>query len=267
MALVSKAFPTFSTLFLTRHVSWRERGEKMISLKNWKTEALAGLTTFFTMSYIIFVNPSILATEGTGMSYSGVLFATVLLSFSMTLLMGLYGKLPYAVAPGMGINAFFTYNLVLGKRIPWPVALGMVFWAGVIFLAISLTPLRESLARALPKNLRSASAVGIGLFLTFIGLKNMDIIVSDPVTFVKLGQLNFMSFAGLASILVIIFFYQKKKAYAFLMGIFFVTLIGLIFGNVTMPAQWFSAPDVSSTLFKLDIMGALKLAFVPAIYI
>src|SRR5262245_30000545 len=101
-----------------------------------KTEVIAGLTTFFTMSYIVFVNPSILATEGTGLAFSGVLTATVLVCFLMTLLMGLYADLPFAVAPGMGINAYFTFSLILGRKIPWPAALGMVFWAGVLFLVI-----------------------------------------------------------------------------------------------------------------------------------
>lgn len=99
-----------------------------------RTEVIAGITTFITMAYIIVVNPAILSTEGTGMPFSGVLTATVLLAFSMTLMMGLYAKLPYAVAPGMGINAFFTFTVILGKQVPWPVALGLVFWAGVLFV-------------------------------------------------------------------------------------------------------------------------------------
>ena len=128
-----------------------------------RTEAIAGLTTFLTMSYIVVVNPSILSTSGTGMPFSGVLTATVVLSFAMTLLMGLYAKLPFAVAPGMGVNAFFTFTLILGQHIPWPIALGMVFWSGVLFLLVSVTPLRESIAKAVPQNLRAASAVGIGM--------------------------------------------------------------------------------------------------------
>lgn len=107
----------------------------------------------FTMANIVIVNPAILS-SGTGMSFSGVLTATVLLSFLMCLLMGLYAKLPFAVAPGMGINAFFTFSLILGQKIPWPTALGMVFWAGVFFIIISVTPLRESIARAIPMQLR-----------------------------------------------------------------------------------------------------------------
>src|SRR6478736_9162385 len=116
-----------------------------------RTEAIAGITTFFTMAYIVVVNPTILSTPGTGMAFSGVLTATVLVCFVMTLLMGVYAKLPFAVAPGMGINAFFTYTIILGKGVPWPTALGIIFWAGVFFLLISITPIRESIARAIPR--------------------------------------------------------------------------------------------------------------------
>src|SRR5882724_9349180 len=146
-----------------------------------RTEAIAGITTFFTMSYIVVVNPSILSTPGTGMAFSGVLTATVLVCFLMTLLMGLYAKLPFAVAPGMGINAFFTFTIILGQKVPWQVALGIIFWAGVLFLLVSVTPVRETIARAIPKELRIATAAGIGIFLTFIGLKNAGFIVGDPV--------------------------------------------------------------------------------------
>src|SRR4051812_20893728 len=136
-----------------------------------RTEAIAGITTFFTMAYIVVVNPSILSAPGTGMAFSGVLTATVLVCFLLTMMMGLYAKLPYAVAPGMGINAFFAFTLILGQKIPWPVALGMIFWAGVLFIVISVTPVRVAIAQAIPQNQRVAAAAGIGMFLTFIGLK------------------------------------------------------------------------------------------------
>src|SRR5438128_10474620 len=139
---------------------------------NLKTEAIAGITTFFTMAYIVVVNPQILSADGkTGMAFSGVLTATVLVCFTMTLLMGVYAKLPFAVAPGMGINAFFTYTIILGKGVPWPTALGIIFWAGVFFLMISVTPVRESIAKASPADIRSAVDSGVGSFPTFMGLK------------------------------------------------------------------------------------------------
>src|SRR5215208_4835314 len=141
-----------------------------------RTELVAGVTTFFTMAYIVVVNPSILSTEGTGMPFSGVLTATVVLCFVMTLLMGLYARLPFAVAPGMGLNAFFTFTIILTQRVWWQTALGIIFWAGVLFLLISVTPIRETIAKAIPAELRIATATGIGIFITFIGLKNAGFI-------------------------------------------------------------------------------------------
>src|SRR3712207_3346713 len=119
-----------------------------------RTEILAGITTFFTMVYIVVVNPSILSTPGTGMPFSGVMTATVALTVLMTLFMGFYAKLPFAVAPGMGINAFFTYTIVIRNQVPWSVALGIVFWSGVIFLLCSITPIRAQIAQSIPANLR-----------------------------------------------------------------------------------------------------------------
>src|SRR5436189_5165573 len=113
-------------------------------------DVIGGVTTFFTMAYIVVVNPAILSTRGTGMPFSGVLTATVLIASSMTLLMGLYARLPFAVAPGMGLNAFFAFTIVLQAKVPWQVALGIVFWSGVLFLLISATPLREMVALAIP---------------------------------------------------------------------------------------------------------------------
>jgi AGZA family xanthine/uracil permease-like MFS transporter len=156
----------------------------------WSTEVTAGVTTFLTMSYIIVVNPSILSTPGVGLPFSGVLTATVLLSAAMTIAMGLFARLPYAVAPGMGLNAFFTYHVVLGRQVPAPVALGLVTWAGLAFLLVSVTPLRAAIARAVPRTLRLGAAVGIGLFLAFIGLRQGGLIEADPVILVRAAPLG-----------------------------------------------------------------------------
>jgi len=194
-----------------------------------KTEAVAGLTTFFTMSYIVVVNPSILATEGTGMAFSGVLTATVLVCFSMTLLMGLYAKLPFAVAPGMGLNAFFTFTVILVEGVWWQTALGIVFWAGVLFLVISVTPIRETIARAIPSELRIGTAAGIGVFLTFKGLKNAGFIAPDPITYVKLGSLDLRALLAILSTGISVWLLTRKNPLAFLAGIFFGTLVGWVF--------------------------------------
>src|SRR5882762_2437255 len=200
-----------------------------------RTEAIACITTFFTMSYIVVVNPSILSTAGTGMSFSGVLTATVLLCFVMTLFMGLYAKLPFAVAPGMGINAFFTFTIILTQKVWWQVALGIIFWAGVLFLIISVTPVRETIAKAIPRELRIGTAAGIGLFLTFIGLKNAGFVSSDPVTFVRLGTLGKPALLTILGVAITVFLMVRKSAFAFLAGIFVITLVAWAGGLVQAP--------------------------------
>jgi AGZA family xanthine/uracil permease-like MFS transporter len=217
------------------------------------------------MAYIVVVNPLILSTEGTGMPAGGVLTATVLVCFTMTLLMGLYARLPFAVAPGMGINAFFAYTIILTQGVPWPVALGIVFWAGVLFLVVSVTPLRESIARAIPKNLRTATAAGIGVFLTFIGLQNAGLVAAHPVTLVRLGDLDHRALLMLLGLAVIALLVKWRSPFAYLAGIFVVTLAAWALGKVQTPQRFFSAPDFSSVFLKLDILGALRLSLLPAI--
>ena len=229
-----------------------------------RTEAIAGITTFFTMAYIVVVNPAILSTPGTGIAFSGALTATVLICFAMTLLMGVYAKLPFAVAPGMGINAFFTFTIILTQKVWWQTALGIIFWAGVLFLLISVTPIRETIAKAIPSELRIGTAAGIGIFLTFIGLKNAGLITSDPVTFVKLGKLDETTLISMIGLVVIVFLSTRGSALAYLAGIFFITVVAVLRGYVTPPPQLFSAPDFHTVFLKLDIFGALKLSLLPA---
>src|SRR3954449_3611756 len=181
-----------------------------------RTEAIAGITTFFTMAYIVVVNPSILSTPGTGMAFSGALTATVLVASSMTLLMGLYARLPFAVAPGMGLNAFFAFTIVLQNKVPWQTALGIVFWAGVLFLIVSATPLREHIALAIPVSLRKAAAAGIGLLLTFIGLRNAGLVVADPATLVRMGALDHRAVFLVLGILIAAVLMRRNNPLAFL---------------------------------------------------
>jgi adenine/guanine/hypoxanthine permease len=231
----------------------------------WRTEILAGVTTFFTMAYIVIVNPSILSTEGTGMPFSGVLTATVMVAAVMTLLMGLVANLPFGVAPGMGLNAFFTYTIVLQGGVPWPVALGIVFWAGVLFLLVSATPLREAIALAIPSSLRRATAAGIGLLLTFIGLQNAGFVAANPATLVGVGAIDHRALLTLVGLIVIVWLARRRNPFAYLAGIFVVTAIAWIGGWVSPPASWVSAPDFSSVFLELDIWGALQIALLPAI--
>src|SRR5437867_4139883 len=235
------------------------------SKTSMRTEAIAGITTFFTMAYIVVVNPSILSTPGTGRAFSGVLTATVLVCFVMTLLMGVYAKLPFAVAPGMGLNAFFTFTIILTQKVWWQVALGIVFWAGVLFLLISITPIRETIAKAIPSELRIGTAAGIGIFLTFIGLKNAGFIASDPVTFVKLGILDQKTLLTIVGLVITVILMIRRSVFSFFAVIFVVTLIAWATGMIKAPENLFSAPDFRTVFLKLDIFGALKLSLLPAI--
>ncbi len=217
------------------------------------------------MAYIVVVNPAILSTPGTGIAFSGALTATVLLCFTMTLLMGLYAKLPFAVAPGMGINAFFTFTIILTQGVWWQTALGIVFWAGVLFLLISVTPIRETIAKAIPSELRIGTAAGIGIFLTFIGFKNAGIITGDPVTLVKLGKLDETTVIAIIGMGLMVFLMIRGSSLAYLAGMFVITVLGLLRGHVTAPPTLFSSPDFHTVFLKLDILGALKLSLLPAI--
>ncbi len=227
-------------------------------------EILAGVTTFLTMSYIVVVNPTVLSTTGTGMPFGGALTATVLVCFSMTLLMGLYAKLPFGVAPGMGLNAFFAYTLVLNRQIPWPVALGIVFWAGVLFLVVSVTPLRERIAMAIPRTLREATAAGIGLLLAFIGLQNAGFVAPNPATMVGVGAIDHRGLLALMGLLVCVWLSRHNNPFAYLASILLVTLATWVGGWVSPPSAWVSLPDFSSAFLKLDVWGALQWSLVPA---
>jgi AGZA family xanthine/uracil permease-like MFS transporter len=228
-------------------------------------DIIGGVTTFVTMSYIVVVNPSILSTPGTGMPFTGAMTATVLIAFSMTLLMGLYARLPFAVAPGMGLNAFFAVTIVLQQHVPWQTALGMVFWAGVLFLLLSATPLRETIAMAIPSSLRLAAAAGIGLLLTLIGLRNVGLIEADTATLLRLGALDHRAAFLLAGVLVAVMLQRRNNPLAYLTSIVLVTAGAWILGYAMPPERIVSAPDFSSAFLKLDIGGALQLALLPAI--
>ena len=228
-----------------------------------RSDVIGGVTTFVTMAYIVIVNPAILATPGTGMPFGGVLTATVLVASVMTLVMGLYARLPFAVAPGMGLNAFFAFTVVLQNKVPWPVALGIVFWAGVIFLALSITPLREMVALAIPPSLRAATAAGIGLLLTFIGLRSAGVIAADPSTLVRLGTLDHRAGFLLLGVLVAAALMRRHHPLAFLAAIGMVTALAWMLGYERVPERMVSPPDFNSAFLALDVRGALQLSLLP----
>lgn len=232
--------------------------------RRYTSDIVGGITTFFTMSYIVIVNPAILTSPGTGMPFSGVMTATVLIASTMTLLMGLYARLPFAVAPGMGLNAFFAFTLIIQNQVPWPVALGIVFWAGILFLVVSVTPAREHVALAIPASLRSAAAGGIGLLLTFLGLRNAGVVVADPATLVRMGALDHRAALLVTGILIAAVLTHRRSPLAFLASIGVVTGLAWGLGYEKMPQSFFSQPDFSSTLLALDVRGALQLSLLPA---
>ncbi len=229
------------------------------------TEMIAGITTFLTMAYIIFVNADILSK--TGMDKSALMMVTCLVSGLITIATGLLTRSPIAMAPGMGLNAFFAYTLVLGQKVPWPVALGIVFISGFIFLLLTLAGLRQKIVEAIPLQLLSAIAVGIGVFIAFIGLKNLGLVVDNPATLVSAGPLKQEVLIGLAGLLVMIGLEIKKKRASLLIGIFFATVLSILFGGTSLPDTFVSFHlDMSPVFGKIDIMGALKLSFIAPIF-
>ena len=238
-----------------------------LSLSNhdFKTEIIAGLTTFLAMSYIIFVNPQILSSAG--MNKSALIAATCLASGIGTLLVGLFSNTPIAMAPGMGLNAFFAYSLVLGEKIPWETALGIVFLSGLLFLLLTLAGVRAKLVEAIPKSLVFAISVGIGIFITFIGLVNLGLVVKNDVTLVGMGKFTPTVLIGLTGLLVMVLLEFKKVKGSLLIGVLSSTLLAWIFGKIGFPSRVLAVNvDLSPIAFKLDILGGLKWGFFGAIF-
>jgi len=222
-----------------------------------RTEILAGVTTFLTMAYIIFVNPAILSTAG--MDKQALIIVTCLVSGVMTIVTGLFGHAPIAMAPGMGLNAFLSYTLVLGGKITWQAALGVVFLSGLLCWLLTLLGLRKRLVEAIPVSLVSAIAVGIGLFITFIGLQDLGLIVKNEETLVSAGPLTWTVAMGLCGLLLMAFLAIKKVKGALLIGMLFSTVLAVAAGFVQRPAQLVSLDfDITPVAFQLDILGALK---------
>jgi AGZA family xanthine/uracil permease-like MFS transporter len=230
-----------------------------------RIECIAGLTTFLTMAYIIFVNPEILSQAG--MNKEALIAVTCLVTAVSTIATGLFANAPIAMAPGMGLNAFFAFTLVIGRHVSWQTALGVVFLSGLFFLILTLVGLRKKLVEAIPQPLISAIAVGIGLFITFIGLQNLGLIKSDPVTFVSGAALNRTILIGLAGLLVMIYLEMKRIPGALLLGILCSTVLAVLFGQVQPPRQVVSTQFHLSELFlKMDVIGALKWSLFSSIF-
>lgn len=230
-----------------------------------RTEILAGITTFLTMAYIIFVNPNILADAG--MDRGAVFVATCLAAAVGCFIMGIYARLPVALAPGMGLNAFFTYGVVLGMGYTWQTALGAVFLSGCIFVFLSLFKIREWVITAIPNSLKQGIVAGIGAFLAFIALKSSGIIVANEATFVSLGDLQQFSpmMAALGFFLIIGLVYRNIPG-AVTIGILAVSVIAVITGNVAFEGVMSMPPAIAPTFLQLDIVGAFDVGMISVIF-
>ena len=231
-----------------------------------RTEIVAGLTTFLTLAYIIFVNPDILS--ATGMDKNAVFVATCLAAAIGTAIMGLYANYPIALAPGMGLNAYFAFTIVLGLGYSWQVALGAVFCSGVLFFILSVLPVREWIINSIPRSQKMAIAAGIGLFLGIIALNNAGIVVAHPVTLVTVGDLTQWTviLAVLGFFVMIALDYHKIPG-AIIIGIIAVTVVGWLAGfSPAPPAVITAPPSLAPTFFQLDIVGAIEVGFLTIVF-
>lgn len=230
-----------------------------------KREVLAGCTTFLTMAYITFVNPAILS--DTGMDFGAVFVATCVAAAFGTLVMGLYANYPIALAPGMGLNAFFTYGVVLGLGYAWQTALGAVFLSGVIFVILSLLPVREWLINSIPRTLKMAISAGIGLFLGIIALENAGIVVDHPATLVTMGDMTAApAILAMLGFVIIVALSRRQVPGAVIIGILAVTGLGVAFGITEWKGLVSVPPDPSPTLLALDIVGALEVSLLAVVF-
>jgi len=233
---------------------------------NWRTEILAGTTTFVTMAYIVFVNPSIL--HEAGMPFKAVVAATCFCAAFGSIAMGAFARYPIALAPGMGLNAYFTYTVVKGMGVPWETALGAVFLSGVAFLVLTLLGIRQLIFEAIPQELYAAVAAGIGVFIAIIGLRNSGLIVANPATLVTLGNLRdkntIVAMAGLITIAALLVWRVRG---AMLIGILLTTLLAALCGLTHWSPETYRVSDIAATAGKLDIRAAMKLGLVEIVFV
>lgn len=229
-------------------------------------ELFAGLTTFMAMAYVVVVNPRILS-EG-GMPADGVLFATCLAAALATLLMGWWANYPIALAPGMSLNAYFTYSVVIGRHVPWQTALGVVFLSGLLFLVLTLTKVREHIVNDIPNCLKHGTAAGIGLFIAFIGLRNAGLIVAHPATLVSFGKISDpRALLAAAGLLLTAILMARRVSGAILLGMAIIAIAGIPLGLAHWPEHLFSLPHPSGTFLKLDLAGAAKLGLGDLVFV
>lgn len=232
---------------------------------NVRTEIIAGITTFLTMAYIIFVNPAILS--DTGMDRGAIFVATCLAAAIGCFIMGLVANYPIAQAPGMGLNAFFTYSVVLGMGYTWQVALAAVFVSGVLFILLSIFKIREWIINSIPHSLRTGISAGIGLFLAFIALKNAGIVVDNPATLVSMGDITSLPsvLAAIGFFLTIALVHRGVKG-AVMIAILGVTALGLLFGDVQWNGVMSTPPSIAPTFLQLDFSGLFEVGMISVVF-
>ncbi|MGA8868608.1 MAG: NCS2 family permease [Candidatus Sulfotelmatobacter sp.] len=230
-----------------------------------RRELVGGFTTFLTMAYIVVVNPQILSQAG--MPAEGVVFATCISAAAATLVMGLYGNYPIALAPGMSLNAYFTYSVCLGMHVPWRTALGVIFLSGVLFLLLTVTRVREQIVNGIPNCLKHSTAAGIGMFIAFVGLRNAKIVVANAATFVGLGSFSdYEAQAACFGLALTLILMVRKVNGAILIGIFATTLLAIARGMARWPGSIVSLPHPSYTWLQLDLRGAVHLGLLEIIF-
>lgn len=247
-------------MVLERWFGLRENGTTV------RTEVEAGFTTFLTMAYILAVNPLILSEAG--VPIEGALFATAVSAAVGSILMGLLANYPFALAPGMGLNAYFTYTVVLGLGVPWQTALGAVLISGLVFVALTLVRVRELVIQAIPRTLKLATGAGIGLFIAFLGFRSAGIVTANPATLVTLGQVTapatLLAFGGLALTAALL---ARGWKSAIIVGIVATAAGAYLLGVAEPPTGIVAFPDASATWFALDIGGAIGLGILHVVFV
>ncbi|MCS7184651.1 MAG: NCS2 family permease [bacterium] len=232
---------------------------------NFKNEVIAGITTFLAMAYIIFINPAILVNAN--MPFEDVMIATCLVSAITTFLMGVLSNYPFAMAPGMGLNAVVAYQIVKNMGYPWQVAMAVVFWEGVIITILVLTKLRKIVFDVIPLEIKKAISVGIGVFISFIGFKNAGFVIKNPDTFITFGDFtNPATLLAAFGLLITVFFMLKKITGAILLGMLTTGFIGIITAIIPPPDSIFSPPRMPSTFMQLDFLKAFDFELLPVLF-
>ncbi|MEN9945991.1 MAG: hypothetical protein RLZZ293_377 [Pseudomonadota bacterium] len=231
---------------------------------NYNQEIIGGIINFMAVAYIIMVNPLILHANGAGFPLSPAITSTVLITICMTMLAGFIIKLPFVLAPGMGMNAMITYGLILHDKLDIPTALGVILFSSLLLFIFSVTKIRQIIIHALPDFLQIALSAGIGIFLFFIGLKNAGIVVASSNTILAMGKIDSSLILSLLGFILVSALFIKRKSYAFLLPILLISIIYWLLNPPQLPSHWFELPDFS-LFMQINVWGALKLSVLPAI--